>query len=140
AAVRRYLATHAGTAVTTEAFLAALGAATRPEVADALAANLRHAGTPVVELALRCAASLEAPSVGSAAPGVAPAAGSVVGSTVASVVASARDGVTVPVCLRYPVAPGGTGRTCFLADARSEQALPAAAGRPAWPVRHAGRA
>jgi alanyl aminopeptidase len=56
AAVRRYLTAHARTAVTTEAFLAALGAATRPEVADALVTNLRHAGTPVVELALRCEA------------------------------------------------------------------------------------
>ena len=151
AAVRRYLAAHAGTAVTTEAFLAALGAATRPEVADALAANLRHAGTPVVELALRCTAAPGGTSAGAAAPGGAPAVGSgagpvvspAVGSgagSVASVVASARDGVTVPVCLRYPVAPGGTARACFLAGARTEQALPAAASCPAWLVGNDGGA
>jgi cytosol alanyl aminopeptidase len=114
AAVRRYLTAHAGTAVTTEAFLAALGAATRPEVADALGANLRHAGTPVVELALRC----------DAAPGA--------GGAGASVIASAQGGVTVPVCLRFPAASGGTTRACLLAGARTEQPLPAAAGCPAW--------
>jgi alanyl aminopeptidase len=126
AAVRRYLAAHAGTAVTTEAFLAALGAATRPEVADALAANLRHAGTPVVELALRCEAGTSSSTATASAPTM--------------VVAAARDGVTVPVCLRYPVAPGGTGRTCLLAGARTEQALPAAAGCPAWLVGNDGGA
>jgi alanyl aminopeptidase len=110
AAVRRYLTAHAGTAVTTGAFLAALGAATRPEVADALGANVRHAGTPVVELALRCDAGA------------------------ASVIASVRDGVTVPVCLRFPVSAGGTARACWLAGARTEQPLPAAAGCPAWLV------
>jgi alanyl aminopeptidase len=129
AAVRRYLAAHAGTAATTEAFLAALGAATRPEVADALAANLRHAGTPVVELALRCAAA----SGGAAASAAA-------ASATTTVVAAERDGVTVPVCLRYPVAPGGTGRTCLLAGARTEQPLPAAAGCPAWLVGNDGGA
>jgi alanyl aminopeptidase len=122
-AVRRYLTAHAGTAVTTEAFLAALGAATRPEVADALAANLRHAGTPVVELALRCEA---------AAPGAAGGA--------ASILASARDGVTVPVCVRYPAGAGGTARACLLAGARTEQPLPAAAGCPAWLVGNDGGA
>ncbi|HEX3478686.1 MAG TPA: M1 family aminopeptidase [Kofleriaceae bacterium] len=121
AAVRRYLTGHAGTAVTTEAFLAALGAATRPEVADALGANVRHAGTPVVELALRCDAT---------APGAA----------AASVVASAQGGVTVPVCLRFPVADGGTARACLLAGARTEQPLPAAAGCPAWVVGNDGGA
>jgi alanyl aminopeptidase len=135
AAVRRYLTAHAGTAVTTEAFLAALGAATRSEVADALAANLRHAGTPVVELALRCDA---APAASGDASVAASVVASVAASVAASVVASVRDGVTVPVCLRFPLAPAQTGRTCFLAGARTEQPLPAAAGCPAWLVGNDG--
>jgi alanyl aminopeptidase len=130
AAVRRYLTAHAGTAVTTEAFLAALGAATRPEVADALAANLRHAGTPVVELALRCEAGTSSSTSSTTSTA----------SATTTVVAAARDGVTVPVCLRYPVATGGTGRTCLLAGARTEQALPATAGCPAWLVGNDGGA
>jgi alanyl aminopeptidase len=124
-AVRRYLTAHAGTAVTTEAFLAALGAASRPEVAAALAANLGHAGTPVVELALRC--DVAAPGAAAGAAGA------------ASIIASARDGVTVPVCLRFAAAAGGTARTCFVAGASSEQLLPAA-GCPAWVVGNDGGA
>ncbi|HMG55855.1 MAG TPA: ERAP1-like C-terminal domain-containing protein, partial [Kofleriaceae bacterium] len=98
------------------AFLDALAAATRPEIAAALASNLGHAGTPVVELALRCAGD----------------------PATASVVASARDGVTVPVCVRFPAATPGAGRACLLAGAATEQALPAAAGCPAWLVGNAG--
>jgi alanyl aminopeptidase len=109
-AVRNYVAAHAGTAVTTEAFLVALGAASRPEVADALAANLRHAGTPVVELALRC------------------------GPNGVAIVASSD--VPVPVCVRFP--GPGDGRACFLVGTRSEQALPAAVGCPAWLVGNDG--
>jgi cytosol alanyl aminopeptidase len=124
AAIRRYLTAHAGTAVTTQAFLAALGTATRPEVADALAANLRHAGTPVVELALRCGP----------APAAAASGG---GSVVASVVAAVADGIRVPVCLRFPT-PAGTDRRCLLAAAHTELALPAGAGCPAWLVGNDG--
>ena len=114
AAVRSYLAGHAGSSVTSQAFFDALAAATRPAVAEALASNLDHAGTPVVELALRC--------------GPAPA--------VASVVASVAGGAVVPVCLRFPAAANQPARICFLAGPRTEQPLPA--GCPAWLVGNDG--
>ena len=94
AALRGYLARHAGRAVTSQAFLDALAAASRPEVSAALATNLAHAGTPVVELAIRCGAT-------------------------PAIVASVRDGVTLPVCVRTPAT-----RLCFLAGAHTEQPLP----------------
>ena len=114
-ALRGYLAAHAGTSVGAQAFLDALGTATSPELAGALSSMLAHAGLPVVELSLRC--------------GAAPA-----------IVAAAHDGATVPVCVRVPAAPTGaaTVRTCFVAGAHSEQALPAAVGCPAWLVGNAG--
>jgi alanyl aminopeptidase len=116
AAVRAYLAAHAGTSVTSQAFLDALAAATDPATGAALASNLVHAGTPVVELALRCGAQ-------------------------PAIVASARDGVTVPVCVRFPVAATAAteaSHVCFLAGAHVEQPLPAAAGCPAWVVGNDG--
>ena len=115
-AVRRYLADHGGTSVTSQALFDALAAATRPEVAAALAANLVHSGTPVVELALVCD----------------PAAA-------ATITASVAGGVTVPVCVRYPSARGAA-RSCFLAGAHTEQVLPAGSGCPAWLVGNAAGA
>jgi alanyl aminopeptidase len=114
AAVRAYVAAHARTSVTSQAFLDALANAASPAVGAALASNLAHAGTPVVELALRCD--------GDAAP---------------AIVASGRDGVTIPVCVRFP-AGTGTARACFLAGASTAQPLPAAAGCPAWVVGNDG--
>jgi cytosol alanyl aminopeptidase len=108
AAVRGYVARNAGRAVTSQAFLDALAGASRPEVSAALATNLAHAGTPVVELAIRC--------------GAAPA-----------IVASVRAGVTLPVCVRTPP----DARRCFLAGAHTEQPLPAG-GCPAWLVGNDG--
>jgi peptidase M1-like protein/ERAP1-like protein len=109
AAVRAYLAAHARTSVTSAAFIEALARATSPVVGAALASNLVHAGAPVVELAVRC--------------GAAPA-----------VVASARDGVAIPVCVRFPATATAiaTTRACFLAGPHLEYRLPAAAGCPAW--------
>ncbi|HEY0193198.1 MAG TPA: M1 family metallopeptidase, partial [Kofleriaceae bacterium] len=109
AAIRAYVAANTGRTVTSQAFLDAFAAATRPELAAALAADLRHAGTPAVELALRC----------TGAP---------------ALVASAREGLAVPVCVRFPARPGARDRTrmCVLAGAHTEQALPAGAGCPAW--------
>ncbi len=109
AVVRAYLAAHARSSVTSEAFLEVLAQATSPVVGDALASNLVHAGAPVVELAVRC----------NAAP---------------AIVASARDRVTIPVCVRFPetATAGATPRACFLAGSHTEYPLPAAAGCPAW--------
>ncbi len=109
AAVRAYLTAHAGRAVTSQAFVDALVGTTRAELGAALASNLAHVGTPVVELAVRCG---ESPVV----------------------VASVRGGATVPVCVRAPPAI----RMCFLAGARTEHPLPAAAGCPAWLVGNDG--
>jgi hypothetical protein len=119
AAVRAYVAAHAGRSVGSRAFLDALAAATSPAVAAALASQLGHAGLPVVEFAIACDAA---------------------GPSRATIVAAARDGVTVPVCVRYPIAGAATARACWLAGAHSEQALPAAAGCPAWLVGNDGAA
>jgi alanyl aminopeptidase len=115
AAVRAYVAAHAGTSVTSRAFLDALEATAGAPAAAALASNLGHAGTPVVELALAC--------------GAAPA-----------IVARARGGVVVPVCVRFPAAGDASepARACFLAGDRVEHHLPAAAGCPAWVVGNDG--
>jgi cytosol alanyl aminopeptidase len=118
AVVRGYVARHAGTAVTSRAFVEALAAASGRAVGDALAANLGHAGTPVVELALRCGAP-------------------------AAIVATTRGGVGVPVCVRVPGAAGAAGpagatRACFLAGSRGEHALPAEVGCPPWVVGNDG--
>jgi hypothetical protein len=115
AAVRGYLAAHAGRSVTSQAFLDALSAATSPAIGSALASNLRYAGMPVVELALRC----------DAAP---------------AVIASVRGGVTVPVCVRFPSPSPSTGAAprCVLAGPRTEQPLPGPAGCPAWLVGNDG--
>ncbi|HET9623457.1 MAG TPA: M1 family aminopeptidase, partial [Kofleriaceae bacterium] len=112
AALTAYLAAHAGTSVTSRALLEPLARAASPAVSDALAANLRHAGTPVVELGVRC----------TGAP---------------AITAAARDGVTVPVCVRFAAGPGA-GRMCFLAGARADHALPAGAACPAWLVGNDG--
>jgi alanyl aminopeptidase len=113
AAVRAYLAANARTSVTSPAFLEALSGAASPEVGAALGSNLTHVGVPIVDLELRC--------------GDAPA-----------LVASARDGVVVPVCVRFPVAATASEQVCVLAGARVEHALPAKAGCPAWLVGNAG--
>jgi alanyl aminopeptidase len=112
-AVRGYLAANAGASVTSQAFLDALASATSPEVAAALGSNLSHAGTPVVDLAVRC-------------------------GTPARVVASARDGVAIPICVRYPVFASAGEQVCLLAGAHVEQPLPAKAGCPVWLVGNAG--
>jgi cytosol alanyl aminopeptidase len=113
AALRGYLAANARRSVTSPAFLDALSRATSPDVAAALGSILTRAGMPIVDLELRC--------------GDAPA-----------VIASARNGVAVPVCVRFPVGAGATERACVLAGALVEHALPAKAGCPAWLVGNAG--
>jgi cytosol alanyl aminopeptidase len=114
AAVRSYVAAHARTSVTSQAFIDALAKATSREVGASLASNLRHAGTPVVELTLRCGAS-------------------------PAVVAAARDDLTIPVCIRFPSATAaGTGRSCFLAGASTEVLLTEVTGCPAWVVGNDG--
>lgn len=109
AAMRAYATKHARGSVTTADFVAALAAVSSPAVGQALASYVEHTGTPIVELALACT-------------GAAP-----------SLIASARDGVTVPVCVRYPVRRG-TARTCALVGERTELALAGATTCPAWVV------
>ena len=105
-AIRAYVTKHArGTAVTAD-LVAEVARASTPEIGRALDGYLEHTGTPIVELALRCA-------------GAAPV-----------LVAHARDGVIVPVCFRYPDA-GGVKRQCGLVGDRTE--LPLAAC-PAWVI------
>jgi alanyl aminopeptidase len=113
AAVRGYVRAHAGASVTSQAFLDALVVATSPEVGAALGSNLAHAGTPVIDMALRCGS----PS---------------------TIVASARDGVATPVCMRIPVGAAASERACFLAGAPAEHPLPAKAGCPGWLIGNAG--
>ena len=105
-ALRAYVRAHAsGTAVTAD-LVAEVARASTPEISKALAGYLDHTGTPVVELALRCT-------------GTAPV-----------LAAHARDGVTVPVCIRYPDA-GGVKRQCVLVGDRTEVPLAAC---PAWVI------
>lgn len=105
-ALRAYVAAHAGKTATTEDFAAALAGASSAGVGNALVSLVQHAGTPVVELSLRCTGGPPA------------------------VIAHARDGVTVPVCVRTPA-----GSTCALAGDRAELPQPAC---PAWLVGNDG--
>ncbi|MEO8554401.1 MAG: M1 family metallopeptidase, partial [Kofleriaceae bacterium] len=104
AALRAYLAAHALGSVTTADLVSALATATTPETAQALQGYVDHAGAPVVELALTCAA----------------------GKPVLT--ARARDHLTVPVCVRVP----GNARACALAGAATQ--LPIGDTCPAWVV------
>ena len=114
AAVRSYVVAHARTSVTSQAFIDALAKVTSRAVGASLASNLGYAGTPVVELTLRCGAS-------------------------PAVIAAARDDLTIPVCIRFPAATdAGTGRICFLAGASTEVLLTAVTGCPAWVVGNDG--
>ncbi len=106
AALRAYVAKHAGGTAVTADLVDELARVSTPEVGKALASYLEHTGTPIVELALRCTG---------AAPVVA---------------AHARDGVMIPVCLRYPDA-GGVKRQCMLVGDRAELPLPAC---PPWVI------
>jgi alanyl aminopeptidase len=110
-AAQSYVAGHAGQSVTSQAFFDALAAVSSPAVGAALASNVHHTGTPVIELAVAC--------------GAAPA-----------ITAEVRDGVTLPVCVRYPAHPGARDTTaaCMLAGAHTELAVPAVAGCPAWVI------
>ena len=84
AGVRGYIATHAGGNASAADFLAALAAATEPEVAAAFASFLDHPGVPEVAVTLTCAAGTDA--------------------TVAATVTSARGDApwTLPICVRFP--------------------------------------
>src|SRR5262249_53260315 len=90
----------------------------RPEVSRGLASTLEHAGTRVVELAVRC----EGPPV---------------------IIGAVRSEVSVPVCVRTPPPPsslraGDPAPACFLVGAHGELPLPATAGCPAWLVGNDG--
>ena len=114
-AAQAYVAGHAGQSVTSQAFFDALAGVTSPQVGAALASNVDHTGTPVVELAITC--------------GTAPA-----------ITAEVRDAVTLPVCVRYPAHPGSaeTAAACMLAGSHTELLVQAAAGCPAWIVGNTG--
>jgi alanyl aminopeptidase len=104
-AARTYLRERGGRTATSNDFVAALGAATSPAVASALAAYLDRPGAPVVEIELSCK---QAPEL----------------------VLRARDGATVPVCVRHAKGTGST-RTCAIATANQRVALSEC---PAWLV------
>ncbi len=106
-AVRAYVAAHAKSSATTADFASALATASQtPGVGTALDSIVRHAGAPVVELGLRCTT----------------------GGT-PTVTAVARDGVTVPVCVRYP-----STTACALVGKSTEFALAGAKDCPPWLV------
>ncbi len=113
-ALRAYVNAHARGNATTADFAAALASASSPEVGRALVSLAEHAGTPIVELRLRCDAGPPA------------------------VVAHARDRLTVPVCIRYPASGGGGARACALVGERAELLLPATAACPSWVVGNDG--
>lgn len=106
-AVRAYVTAHANGSATTADFAAALATASQtPAVGDALASVVQHAGAPVVDIALTCGQ----------------------GSTPV-LRARARDGVTVPVCVRYP-----GSATCVLANAGTPDIPLVGATSCAWVV------
>ena len=105
AALRSYLRDHRNGVVTTADLLAELAAVSTPAAAAALGTCVDHAGVPVVELALEC---------GDAAP---------------KLVAHARDGVVLPMCVRYGGVRGLDRRWCRLVGERTELAL---ATCPKW--------
>ncbi len=106
AALRAFVTEHGARTAVTADLVAQVARVSTPEVGAALAGHVEHTGTPIVELELRCAAD---------APVLA---------------AHARDGIAVPVCVRYPVG-AEVKRACLLAGDRTE--LPIAAC-PAWLV------
>jgi len=95
--------------VTTDKLASVLGALATPELARSLAAYATYDGTPVVELSLACKGDTP------------------------SVIAHARDGVTIPVCVRYPGA-ARADRACAVVGERTEIPLPAATTCPTWLV------
>ena len=106
-AVRAYVAAHARRNATTADFAAALAKAARdPAVGRALESVVRHRGAPVVDLELRCTANGTPALIG-----------------------TARGGVVVPVCVRYPAAS-----TCALVGPRAELALTGARDCVPWLV------
>ncbi len=109
AALRSYIAAHARGSVITSDFVTAIAAVSSPAIGQALASYVDHTGTPIVELAVQCGS----PPV---------------------VVAHARDGVIVPLCVRYPNSDGSlaVSRSCALVGDRTEVPLTAAAACPSW--------
>ncbi len=90
--VRELVRQNADGWVTTEKLVEIVRHLARPEVAASLEQYATHRGTPVVELTLQC-------------------------EKTAAVIAKARDGVTIPVCVRYPLPAGATAQTCGIAGA-----------------------
>ena len=105
-ALRAYLHDHRDGNATTSDLIAAIAAASTPLAAHALAAYVDHAGAPVVELALDCTGP-------------------------PTLRAHARDGMTIPVCVRYA---GGRGpeRACELVGDHTDLALSATTSCPKW--------
>lgn len=106
AALRTYVSAHGTRTATTADLVAEVARVSTPEVGAALTGHVDHTGTPIVELELSCAPD---------APVLA---------------AHARDGLAVPVCIRYP-ADATVKRQCALVAARTEIPLAAC---PAWLV------
>lgn len=105
-ALRAYVATHARRTAVMADLVAEVARVSTPEVGRALAGYLEHTGAPIVDLALRCTGSTPV------------------------LTAHARDGVTVPVCIRYP-----GERTCALVGDRTVLSL---ATCPAWVIGNDG--
>jgi len=104
-ALRAYTTKHAQNAAVTADLVAEVVGVSTPEVGAALGKYLAHTGTPIVELELRCT-----------------------GTPVLA--ARARDGMHVPVCIRYPTG-AKIEKQCALVGDRAELPL---AGCPAWLV------
>jgi alanyl aminopeptidase len=117
-ALRGYLAAHRGGSVHTSDLVLALATTKAPGAGAALAAYVDHAGPPIVELELSCT-----PLDGSGrAPG-------------AALVGHARDGLSIPVCVRYADSKGAVAHACGVFGDHNQLALPAAdPGCPAWLV------
>ena len=106
--MRAYVRAHAGGVATAHDLIDAVRAVS-PDAARALATYVDHAGTPIVDLELRC----------DGAP------------RIAAAVRRGGSAVAVPLCVRYEAGSGGA-EACALVDPKAELPLPQANGCPAW--------
>ena len=108
-AIRSYLHDHAMGSATAADVVGALANVTTPAIGQALASYLDRAGTPVVDLAVRC-------------------------EPTPVLVAEARAGARVPLCARYQT-PAGPQRVCALVGTHTEVPLSSC---PRWILGNAG--
>jgi cytosol alanyl aminopeptidase len=127
-AIHRYLRRHAFGNATSQDFIDALAAESRPEVAAAFAGFIDQGGIPLVNVALECPAG-QPPQLALSQERFLP-----VGSR-----GSAAQTWSIPMCVGLPGAAGGDpGRQCFLFSGQQARVPLESPGCPAWIDANAG--